>query len=241
MNKLNWNAFKDLIDVSWHKDLQPFIESKECYDIYQHLKSLPRNEAIPKSELLWRPFQECKKEDLKVVFMGLSPYHTRFNNRDFADGLAFSTQLDKTPPSLELLWNAVEDDLKNKTHREKDLKFWANQGVLLLNAGMSTSYQKAGNHVDLWLPFHKYMYENVYSKHNGLIFIYFGKEAQKLNKLESPFIHYSKNVEHPAAAARQNREFAHENLFSWANMILKSNNGIEYQIQWIPDSEDLPF
>lgn len=240
-NKLDWENFKDLIDESWHSDLKPFIESEECYNIYQKLKNLPKGEVIPKSNLLWRPFMECKKDNLKVVFMGLSPYHTRMNNKDYADGLAFSTALTKVPPSLELLQQAIEDDIQVSGKRTSDLSYLAEQGVLLLNAALTTSYQKAGNHLDLWLPFHKYMYENVYSKHNGLMFVYFGKEAVKLAKLETPFIHYSKAVEHPAAAARQNREFKHEKLFSWINNILKQNNGAEFMINWVKFNTELPF
>lgn len=239
--KLDWNTFELAIDESWHEDLRPWIESEECYNIYQKLKNLPKGEVIPKSNLLWKPFLDCKKDNLKVVFMGLSPYHTRLNNQDYADGLAFSTQLKKTPPSLELLQNAMEDDLGLKGEKTNDLTYLANQGVLLLNAAITTSYQKAGNHLDLWYPFHKYMYENVYSKHNGLIFVYFGKEAAKLQKLETPFIHYSKIIEHPAFSARQNREFKHENLFSYVNKILESNNGSEFKINWIKFNEMLPF
>ena len=239
--KLEWNDFELLIDESWHRDLKPWIESEECYNIYQKLKALPKGEVIPKSNLLWKPFLNCKKDNLKVVFMGLSPYHTRNSNKDFADGLAFSTMLSKTPPSLELLKNAMEDDLGYKSQTPNDLTYLAEQGVLLLNAALTTSYQKAGNHLDLWYPFHKYMYENVYSKHNGLVFIYFGKEAAKLQKLETPFIHYSKIVEHPAFSARQNREFKHENLFSYVNKILESNNGSGFKVNWLKFNEELPF
>jgi uracil-DNA glycosylase len=241
MNKqLEWENFENLIDESWEESLRPFIESEECYNIYQVLKAAPKGEIIPKSNLLWRPFLECKKQDLKTIWIGLSPYHTRVNNKDFADGLTFSTKLDKTPPSLQLLQAAIEDDLSLTGLKENDLTFLADQGVLLLNAALTTSYGKAGNHVDLWLPFHKYMYQNVYSKINGLIFVYFGKEASKLVKYETPFIHYSKVVEHPSFAARQNREFNHEKLFSWTNGILKENNGKAFEIDWVNYS-GLPF
>ena len=98
--KLEWDKFDLAIDESWHRDLRPWIESEECYNIYQKLKALPKGEVIPKSNLLWKPFLNCKKDNLKVVFMGLSPYHTRNNNQDYADGLAFSTQLKKTPPNV---------------------------------------------------------------------------------------------------------------------------------------------
>ena len=65
-NKLEWENFEMLIDESWHNDLKPFITSKECYDIYQKLKALPKGEVIPKSNLLWRPFKECKKSNLLI-------------------------------------------------------------------------------------------------------------------------------------------------------------------------------
>ena len=239
--QLEWEKFKPLIHESWHSDLKPFIESKECWDIYQFLKQQPKNSVIPKSNLLWRPFMECPKDKLKIIFTGLAPYHTRLKNKDYADGLCFSTQLEENPPSLQLLLDAVEDDCGLSGKRVSDLTFWANQGILMLNAGLSTTYLKAGNHVDLWYPFHKYMYENVYSKINGITFVYFGKEASKLAKLETPFIHYSKIVEHPARAARESRAFNHENLFTYCNKILEQNNGVEYTINWFEYFDDLPF
>lgn len=239
MNNLDWSSFEPLIDEGWHRDLHPFITSEECYRIYQKLKSLPRGEVIPKSNLLWKPFKECKKDQLKVVFIGLSPYHTRYNNVDYADGLAFSTQLDKTPPSLQLLHDAMEDDLGFRGERCNDLSYLAKQGVLLLNAALTTSYQKTGNHLDLWYPFHKYMYENVYSKINGLIFVYFGKEASRLSLLETPFIHYSRVLSHPAASAGRNEEFPHEKVFTWVNKLLEQNNGKDFKINWIKEETTL--
>lgn len=154
----------------------------------------------------------------------------------------FQHKIKKTPPSLELIYDGIQENYPDEpVERYNDLHFWGLEGVLLLNAGLTTSYQKAGNHLDLWYPFHKYMYENVYPKHNGLIFLYFGKDAAKLSKLETPFIHYSKIVEHPAFSARQNREFKHENCFSWVNKLLKGNNGPEFMINWMKFEETLPF
>jgi len=246
MKKLKFDTFKELIDESWHKDLQPFIEGEECYNIYQFLKNQPKRDTIPKSNLLWRPFKECKKQDLKVVFIGMCPYHTRVFKEDVADGLCFSTQMKKLPPSLIALLDGLKDDIKNYNLQDiNDLSYLANQGILMLNAGMTTSHMKAGNHIEKWIPFHKYLYENVYNSINGLIFVYFGKEAQKLKKFETPFIHYSKSLEHPAHAARESRPFNHENVFSWINKILIGNNGQGTEIIWdkkiYDEIKELPF
>jgi uracil-DNA glycosylase len=231
--KLNWELFKDLIHESWHKDLQPFIESKECYDIYQFLKSEPKNSVIPKSDLLWRPFLYTQKDKFKVMFIGLSPYHTRSHNKDFADGLCFSTELQKEPPSLSLILDAVFDDLGEEGKRELSLKRWAEEGVLLMNAALTTTYLKAGNHLDLWKPFWEYFYREVLSKQNGLIIVYFGKEASRLQKYETPFIHYGFPLNHPAFYARMGEPFEHNKVFTKINKILRENNGEGCQINWI--------
>jgi hypothetical protein len=35
---MNWEKFKELFHESWHVKMRPFIESKECDDIYEFLK-----------------------------------------------------------------------------------------------------------------------------------------------------------------------------------------------------------
>lgn len=231
--KLDWSKFQDFFHESWREDMREFIESKECWDIYQFLKSQPRNSVIPKADLLWKPFLYTPKNKLKVVFIGLSPYHTRSYNKDFADGLCFSTSLEKEPPSLQLIWDAVFDDLGERGQRETSLTRWAEEGVLLLNAALTTTYLKAGNHVDLWKPFWSYMYQNVFSKINGLIFVYFGKDASRLHKMETPFIHYNIILNHPAFYARTGEPFEHNRCFTKINTILSQNNGQDYKIKWI--------
>ena len=178
------------------------------------------------------------KENIKVVFIGMCPYHTRYMKEDIADGLCFSTKMKEAPPSLKVLHNAIRDDLQDKEMiLNNDLTYLANQGILMLNAGMTTSYLKVGNHIEKWEIFHKYLYENVFNTLNGLIFIYFGKEAQKLKKYEMPFIHYSKSIEHPTYSVRENRDLIHQNIFSYINKLIEQNNGEKHKIMW----EELPF
>ena len=238
-NKLNWDNFAPLIDGSWWNDLKPFIESKECWDIYQQLKADSKEGNIyPKSDLTWRAFKETKKQDLKVVFLALCPYHTCYNGIPLADGLTFSAEFQtKQPPSLQLIWNAVEDDLCNgldlNLKKTNSLKSWANDGVLLLNVGLTVKENKPESHSELWKPFMTYLFDEVFSKINGLLFVFFGKTAAKWENKTTPFIHYSKVLEHPAFSARQGRDFNHEYLFSWCNRLLKENNGDSFTINWL--------
>ena len=239
-NKLDFETFKPLIDKSWWSDLEPFIASETCFNIYKKLKedSGAKKVIFPKSNVLWRAFKETKKQDLKVVFLGLSPYPTAYNNIPLADGLCFSAENQtKEPPSLKLIYDSLEEDVCNGLNlnmkRELSLKKWANQGVLLLNSALTVEQSKPESHLDLWKPFINYLFENVFNKINGLIIVSFGKEASKFEAKSTPFIHYWKSLEHPAFAARQMRPFKHENLFTWCNKLLRENNGNSFEINWL--------
>lgn len=241
---LDFNKFKPLLG-SWADKLQPFFESEEAYKIYEFLKKeSQRGKTItPEAKNVYKAFELCSLDELKTVWVGLSPYSTVYNSQFgrtyVADGLAFSCGItEKEQPSLKLLWDAIEDDLYEGLNlnmkRETDLSFWANQGVLLLNSSLTAEKDKPESHLELWKPFMTYLFEEVFNTISGIPFVFFGKQAALWESKTQPFIHYTKVVEHPSFAARQNREFKHENLFSWTNKLLKENNGT--QIVW-----DLPF
>lgn len=232
----------ELFHPSWRSKIEPFIRSEEFEVIVNTLqqdKDRGKN-VLPNGKRWFRCFLETDLNNLKVVFMGLSPYH----QSGIADGLAFSCSLSmKEQPSLKLFLNGLEDDLgRELEEREVDLTRWCKEeGVLLTNIALCCQEQKADKYIDLWLPFWKFVYKEIFSLQNGLIFIYVGKEASKYSRYETPFIHYSKSVEHMAFAARQNREWYHENCFTWVNTILKSNNGPEFCIKWEKERVTLPF
>ena len=49
-------------------------------------------------------------------------------------------------------------------------------------------------------------------------------------------MNYTKCVEHPSFANKENRPFRHNKLFRWTNQILKDNNNLK--IEWV---EEPPF
>jgi len=124
--------------------------------------------------------------------------------------------------------------------RDPNLTRWAEQGVLLLNSALTCEEKKADKHIEIWRPFIKFLYEDIFTGVNGLIFVYFGKDAAKNKQYEIPFLHYSKIVEHPSFAARVNRDMNHDNLFSWVNRLIKDNNGTEFEIDWLGNNK-APF
>jgi len=126
--------------------------------------------------------------------------------------------------------------------RANELDFLADQGILLLNSALTTTYNKPDSHLLIWEPFIKYVIE-ILNKKDKLIFCGFGKVANTLLINVDISKHIVFEREHPAASAYQNRDWKHDNLFSKTNEILYSI--YEKEIKWdtylVPKEDDLPF
>jgi uracil-DNA glycosylase len=238
---MDYEKFAPLLG-DWAPKFKAFIESTDFDDIYTFLKSEARDGKIicPKSSDTFRAFTECPYKDLKCIFILQDPYPwVKWNwaTREaimVADGLAMScSNTGELQPSLELFYEGIEDDLGKKVMRVPDLKYLANQGVLLLNTSLTVEKDKPSSHtkIHLWDKFIKYLIEEVINFYNsGLIYVGFGQSAQDTGKMVLPFLHWGFDVEHPAFAARQERMWKHDKIFTKINRILKDSNN--EQIIW---------
>lgn len=233
---MNWNNFATFFHESWHPKIKPFIESEECDEIYRFLKNEGRRgkRIAPISSLTFRAFEETSYDDLKVVMMGMSPYHTFKDGAPIADGLLMGCSITgKLQPSLSQFYNALERELYNglnlNMYRDPDLSYLARQGVLLLNASLTTEMNKPGSHAKVWEPFIKYLFENVLDT-CGAPVIFLGKDAAKYQRYVGLFT-YSFVISHPASAAYNGGDWDSEGVFTKVNQILKGNNG--YEINWV--------
>ena len=233
---MNWDLFKPLFHESWHSKMRPFIESEECDKIYAHLKDRSRkgHKVAPLASNVYRCFLETPLTDLKVILVGMCPYHTEKNGVFVADGLLMGcSNTDRIQPSLQQFYDAVERDvyngLKLTSIKGPDVSYLAKQGVLMLNAALTTEINKAGSHLAIWEPFMKYFFEEVVAA-EGAPIVFLGKEAAKLEKYTSPFTWVFK-ISHPASAAYKNSEWDSEGTFTKVNKILKDNNN--FKIEWL--------
>jgi uracil-DNA glycosylase len=233
---MQFEKFKDYIHESWHEKLRPFIESEKCDDIYKFLKTESgRGKKIaPLSSNVYRCFLETPLNELKVVLMGMCPYHTAKNGVPVADGLLMGCSVtDKLQPSLEQFYGAIEKDVYdglNLTYvKEPDVSYLAKQGVLMLNAALTTEINKAGSHINLWEPFTKYLIEEVIG-YAGVPIIFLGKDAARYKKYVPPFT-WTFTLSHPASASYKNTEWDSEGTFTKVNKILKENNN--HHIEWL--------
>ena len=83
--------------------LYPFFEEGTQWATIKNALRPDIENISPVVDKWFRAFTECKYANLKVVFLGLCPYHTidNYTKQQVADGLSFSTaQKHNTPPSL---------------------------------------------------------------------------------------------------------------------------------------------
>lgn len=233
--KLDWTAFSPLFG-SYSEKFKKFFDDGGFDPIYEKLKSdTARGKRIaPLSSNVFRCFQETPLDDLKVIIVGMAPYHTFYNNIPIADGLALSCGITKRlQPSLDQWYNACEKDigrgLELNMIKDPDLTFLARQGCLLINAGLTVSKGKPGNMNDLWEPFMKFLFEEVFTT-NGIPVVLLGREAQKLKRYIMPFT-WIFELSHPASAAYTNSQWDSKGTFTAVNKILKENNNTT--ITWI--------
>jgi len=235
---MNWEKFKENFHESWHSKMQPFIESEACDNIYKYLKAESQRgkQIAPLSSNVYRCFMETPLDEVKVVMLGMCPYHSLKNGEPVADGLLMSCSTTGIlQPSLEQFYGGLERELYNglnlKYNKMADLSYLAHQGVLMLNAALTTEINKAGSHIALWEPFTKYLFEEILAT-TGVPVICLGKDAAKYEKYAPPFS-YSFTVSHPASASYKNSEWDTEGVFGKVNKILKDNNNFE--IQWLQE------
>jgi uracil-DNA glycosylase len=239
---MDWNKFKHQFHPSWHAKMRPFIESDECDKIYAYLKAESKRgkQVAPLSMHVWRCFRETSLDNLKVVMVGLCPYHTFKNDAPVADGLLMGCSItNQLQPTLQQFYDGVERELHDGLNlsyvANSDVSYLASQGVLMLNAALTTEMNKAGSHLDIWEPFIKYLFEEILNI-TGVPVLFLGKDASKYKKYTEIFSH-SFVVSHPASAAYKNSEWDTEGVFSKLDILLEEGNG--FGVQWL--DVDLPF
>ncbi len=216
----------------WATKLKSYIQSSDFDKILSELYNLRETgkRFTPPLKQVFRAFEECPSENLKVIMIGQDPYP----QIGVADGLAFSCGNTKKPqPSLKNIFEAVETTVYQEwpTHQDPDLTRWANQGILLLNRALTCEIDKVGSHYDIWNDFLMYVLDILNFTSSGLIFVLLGAKAQELETLIGPN-HYIIKASHPASAAYTKTTWDCNDLFNRVNDVIEKNNGITFKIDW---------
>lgn len=227
--------------------LYPFFEKPDWAKIKDAIR--PDIEKVtPDVDNWFKAFRSCPYNDLKVVWLGMSPYYTvdPYTKALTADGLAFSTDTKHSvPPSLFKIYKGMEWDLWNGMNlnmdRKNDLTFLANQGVLLLNSALTTVLGDSKAHLMAWKPFIEFVINTLNREKTDIMFVGFGTFANDLLRKVDKTKHMVIELEHPAASAYASRNWDHNNVFSKTDEYLsKKDKGCILWDNYFVDLE-VPF
>jgi uracil-DNA glycosylase len=218
--------------TDWYGLLNHFITKSEFQEILEKLvfEVEEGKRFVPKIKNTLNAFKECSFKDLKVVVIGQDPYPWLYKNHPdgtVADGLAFSCGHSmKIQPSLEYIYTAMG---KEPDDRNPDLKYLANQGVLLLNSAFTVEVNKPGTHYHIWKPFMNIILDAICYNKPGIVFILLGKVAQQFEDVitEDNLI---LKASHPASAGYNKGIWNCEDVFNKTNEYLKQRG--KTIIQW---------
>ena len=208
---MNWQTI-----INQEKQKEYFKNLKEFLEQEYKTKSI-----YPPKNKIFRAFELCKYENLKVVILGQDPYHQPFQ----AQGLAFSTPASiKNPPSMVNIIKEIIDDIGDCNVLDGDLTPWAKQGVLLINAVLSVEESKPNSHKNKgWEEFTNNIIRYISENKKKIVFILWGANAiQKIKLIDTTKHHIIKSV-HPSPLSAY-RGFFGSKPFSKTNEILKLHN-----------------
>ena len=230
LEEIKQKMFEKLEPSGWGKVFKSFIFSSDFDEILKYLwnESSNNNRFTPPLKLMFRAFEECPLDKLKVVIVGQDPY-PRLN---IADGIAFSCGNSmELQPSLSFIFNEINRTVYNG-HPEctdPDLSRWSRQGILMLNTALTTRVGKIGQHYQIWRPFIAYLLDYLNCNHNGLVYVYMGTQAKTWSDYTNDN-NYKFYVRHPASAVYNNSKWDSANVFNEVSKLVEDNTNTK--IHW---------
>lgn len=220
--------FTKLEPSGWGRVLKPFIFSIEFEKILTklHKNSTDGKRFTPPLKDVFRAFEECPYNELKVVIVGQDPYPTL----GVADGIAFScSKSEREQPSLRFILDEVAKLYPEGYERPLDLTRWTRSGVLLMNTAFTTEVGKIGQHYDIWAPMVAYIFDYLKNFNPGLVYVYMGKKSHEwadfCGENCTKFM-----VSHPASAAYNGSKWDSKGVFKEVKDTVYNLSG--YKIIW---------
>jgi uracil-DNA glycosylase len=168
-----------LIEESWLRWLQPEFEQEYMQQLRAFLlkEKQAGKQIFPPSKLTFNALNSTPFKQVKVVILGQDPYH----NPGQAHGLCFSVLPGVAPPpSLLNIYKELQRDVGFTPPGHGCLTYWAEQGVLLLNAVLTVEAFKAGSHQGKgWERFTDRIVSTLNEHQQNLVFMLWGSYAQK--------------------------------------------------------------
>ena len=196
------------MDVKIAADWKELLAGEFAKPYFSQLVEFVRSEyatttVYPRGSNIFRAFDKCPVEKLKVVIIGQDPYH----GPGQANGLCFSVGDGVPfPPSLQNIFKEISDDVHTPVPPTGNLDRWAEQGVLLLNSVLTVRANQAASHA---------------ARKQGVVYMLWGSYAQRKGAMVDASRNCVLKAVHPSPLSAY-RGFFGCRHFSAANRYLQS-------------------
>lgn len=213
-------------------DWMKVIDKQELIKVINKLNQMTN--YTPPMKNIFRAFELCKYNDLKILFIGQDP----FPQKGVATGILFGNKLETNEehlsPSLKIVKEAaINFEIPhNSIIFDQTLESWAKQGILMINSALTVEIGKVGSHTMLWRGFISKLIKKLSEYDTGIIYVLFGEQA----KTFKPYIGKNNIIleeKHPAYYARTNSRMP-STIFYEINKLLKSKYNC--QINWYKEN-----
>lgn len=177
------------MDVRIAQDWKEILSEEFSKPYFKELVEFVRaeyaaGEVFPKGRDIFRAFDKCPFDKLKVVIIGQDPYH----GVGQANGLCFSVgEGVPFPPSLQNIFKEVNSDTGAPIPTSGNLDRWAEQGILLLNAVLTVRAHQAASHAGRgWEQFTDAVVRAIATRKQGVVYMLWGSYAQKKGAIADP-------------------------------------------------------
>ena len=220
------------MEVRIAEDWKSLLQEEFNKPYFEQLVSFVKQEyasrrIYPRAGNIFRAFDKCPFESLKVVIIGQDPYHEEGQ----ANGLCFSVNDGVPfPPSLQNIFTEIKNDIGKAIPKSGNLDRWAEQGVLLLNSVLTVRAHTAASHAGKgWEQFTDAVVKIISEHKDHIVYMLWGNYAQHKGAIADPLNNCILKSAHPSPLSVY-RGFFGSKQFSQANEYLKSVG--KQEIDW---------
>jgi uracil-DNA glycosylase len=209
-----------MTEIEYFCNWSKVIDFNLLHKALDEIKRLNIKDLCPSYKNIFKAFNLCDYNNLKVILLGQDPY----SQRGISTGVAFANNNDvkQVSPSLKVLLKSA----RKECEPPYDLVDWCNQGILPLNASLTTMVGKTGVHSWIWRPFVSSLLHKVSISDRALVFILLGNDAQSFENVIYKEGNFILKEKHPSWYARNNVDMP-DKVFRETETILKDYRNFE--------------
>lgn len=208
------------ISADWKELLQEEFDKPYFEELTRFVRAEYTSGVIyPPARNIFRAFDKCPVDSLKVVIIGQDPYH----GPGQANGLCFSVNDGiPFPPSLQNIFKEINADMGTTVPQSGNLDRWAEQGVLLLNSVLTVKAHLAASHAGHgWEQFTDAVVRIIAERKQNIVYMLWGSYAQRKGAIADPARNLILKSVHPSPLSAYRGFFGCKH-FSQANAYLQS-------------------